>query len=422
MNPEVSQSKSRIKVVDALRGSALLGILLLHSIEHWDFYNNPTNSPAWLQTLDKITHDTAFFLYGGKAYAIFALMFGLSFFIILNSWSAKGIHFRGKFFWRLTILAIFGYLHGIIYCGDILLTIALLGIPLVFLYKLSNRVLTFFSILLLLQIPSLWHVSQILFSNSYQPALPFHWGLFSALQEVFTNGSFADVAAINTWTGQLMRLTWVYETGRYLQMAGLFFIGLLIGRNRLFEDSHAAIRVSKMAVLFGILGFAVIFPIKLQLSKWGLKDLELYYVENLVASYCNLTQTAIWAGGFYLIYQNLKVQKILNLLVPYGRMSLTCYATQALIGIPLFYGYGFALYQYLGAFFSIMIGALIFTIQCTCAHFWLKYFIYGPLEWVWRSLTYFTFDIPFLKQPFNNKELTVDIITAVPEKQWLNKE
>jgi len=90
-------SSSRIEIVDALRGSALFGILLLHSIEHWDFLRYPVNAPDWLRNLDRNTHDIGFFLFGGKAYAIFALMFGLSFFLILDRWSAHGINFRGRF-------------------------------------------------------------------------------------------------------------------------------------------------------------------------------------------------------------------------------------------------------------------------------------------------------------------------------------
>ncbi len=120
----------------------------------------------------------------------------------------------------------------------------------------------------------------------------------------------------------------------------------------------------------------------------------LYVTDNLVSSYCNVAQMAIWAGGFVLLYQWAKARAALRLLAPYGRMSLTGYVTQALVGVPLFYGYGLALYRYVGPFFSVL-GALGYgVVQCTVAHLWLRRFYYGPLEWLWRALTFCSFATP----------------------------
>ena len=77
MNPHAS----RLDVIDALRGFAIVSIMLLHNIEHFDFYFSPTGLPAWLQAVDKVIWDSMFFLFGGKSYAIFALLFGMTFFI-----------------------------------------------------------------------------------------------------------------------------------------------------------------------------------------------------------------------------------------------------------------------------------------------------------------------------------------------------
>jgi uncharacterized protein len=79
-------------------------------------------------------------------------------------------------------------------------------------------------------------------------------------------------------------------------------------------------------------------------------------------------------------------------------MSLTCYVTQALVGVQLFYGYGFALYRYLGPFYSVLIGFTIAAIQCVLANYWLKRFFYGPLEWAWRSCTFLTLATPMRKR------------------------
>ena len=74
---------ARVDVADVLRGFAVLAIILLHSIEHFNFYSFPPadTQPAWLNFTDKAIWDGLFFAFGGKAYAIFALLFGFSFFI-----------------------------------------------------------------------------------------------------------------------------------------------------------------------------------------------------------------------------------------------------------------------------------------------------------------------------------------------------
>ena len=398
MPPPGPNPRTRIDLIDALRGSALLGILLLHSIEHWDFMRYPENPPAWLAALNAQTHDLGFFLFGGKAYAIFALMFGVSFFLILDRWSSRGMNFQGRFLWRLAVLGILGYLHGIIYCGDILLVIAVLGVPLVFLYKLGNRALAWLSVALVLQIPSLWETGRVLFEQGYQPAQPRHWAIYGQLFNVFSNGSFLDVTKTNLWQGQWSRIWWTIETGRYTQMLGLFVWGLLLARARIFEDPVRRGRLARRALLWGAIGFALLYPVKLHLGEWGLKDLNRYVADNLVSSYCNLAQMAVWAGGFVLLYQWAKARSALALLAPFGRMSLTGYVTQGLVGVPLFYGYGLALSRHLGSFYSVILGAMLGASLCTGAHFWLKRFHYGPLEWLWRCATFLTFQIPFRKR------------------------
>ena len=90
MTSRPAAGTARLELVDALRGSALLGILLLHAVEHWNFMRWPTGRPAWLEQLDGQTVGWAYWLLGGKAYAIFALMFGVSFFITLDGWRRRG--------------------------------------------------------------------------------------------------------------------------------------------------------------------------------------------------------------------------------------------------------------------------------------------------------------------------------------------
>lgn len=91
MNPKIKRHE-RVDVADVLRGFAVLAIILLHSIEHFNFYSFPdtTYQSAWLNFLDKVIWDGLFFMFGGKAYAIFALLFGFSFFIQHDNQRMRG--------------------------------------------------------------------------------------------------------------------------------------------------------------------------------------------------------------------------------------------------------------------------------------------------------------------------------------------
>src|SRR5690554_1720680 len=94
--------KSRIEVVDSLRGFAIMGIMLLHSIEHFNFFNYPelADQPAWLSSLDSFVWDALFFLFflfGGKGYAIFALLFGYTFGLMMNKQKKLGKDFGPRF-------------------------------------------------------------------------------------------------------------------------------------------------------------------------------------------------------------------------------------------------------------------------------------------------------------------------------------
>jgi uncharacterized protein len=389
---------SRIDLIDALRGSALCGILLVHSLEHWDVGGNPEHSAAWLQTLDRYANDTGFFLFGGKAYAIFALMFGVSFSLILNTWSQRGIPFQGRFLWRLAVLGVFGYLYGLVYSGDMLLVIALLGVPLVWLHRLGTRTLAWISVALVLQLPSLWETVRVLLVPGYSPAQPLHWSTYGSLSYVYLNGSFLDVVTTNLWTGQASRLLWAFETGRYTQMMGLFVWGLMLGRARVFEDPVRYLPLARRAVLWGVVGFAIFFPIKTHLASWGLQGMRAHAVNDLLAAYCNLGQMAVWAGGFVLLYQLARDRNVLRFFAPYGRMSLTWYIVQGLIGGPLFDGYGLALYRCLGSFYSVLLGLGMFVLQCAAAHLWLRHFRYGPLEWLWRACTFGSLATPMRRR------------------------
>lgn len=302
MSQPLRPAVQRHDIIDALRGSALFGILLLHSVEHWDFLHLPEGRPGWLVKLDAGAIENAFFLFGGKAYAIFALMFGISFFITLERWKGGSRNASGRFLWRLAILGVLGYVHGLLYCGDILSAIALLGVPLVLLDRLSSRLLCWVAVLLLLQIPQWPDVLHVVADAAYNPGIPHHWTLYALTDPVFAHGSFGDVVRMNAGTGQGAKWWWLVETYRYPQMLGLFVCGLLLGRSGVLRDPLRLRRHAWRALVASIAGFALVLLAHRGIDALRLKDRRNQVVYELANMYGNLAQMAIWAGAFVLLY------------------------------------------------------------------------------------------------------------------------
>jgi uncharacterized protein len=390
---------ARLDILDALRGSALLGILLLHAVEHWDFVVAPEGRPAWLATLDNHAMGWAYTLFGGKAYAIFALMFGISFHLTLQSWRAKATQPSARFLWRLALLGTLGYVHGLLYCGDILTVIAVLGVPLVLLNRLGTRALGGVALALLLQSPQWPEVFRVLADPAYQPAPPRHWALYAQTTPVFSAGSFTELLALNAWTGQAAKWWWMLETWRWPQMLGLFACGLLLGRSGVLHDPARLRRLAWRALAAGVAGSLLVALARHGVDALGLKDLRHMAVANLAGMLGNLAQMAVWAGGFVLLYGWARARRVLALLVPYGRMSLTGYVTQAVAGVPFFYGFGLGMYRHVGPFMAVGFGLAVFVVQLAFAHWWLARYTQGPLEWLWRAATLRTLRLPLRRAP-----------------------
>ena len=223
---------TRVDVADILRGIAIAGIILIHFLEHMGFYVYPVKPTA----LDTAIWDTVFFMLAGKMYGIFAMLFGLSFYIQHDNQAKKGVDFRPRFVWRMILLAAWGVLDLVFYNGDILLLYAICGLLVIPLIRLSNKMLAGIAIFLMLQPVELIYI----FLGLLNPDLrPLHLGsglLYRSLTEIQTNGSFIDVAMASVTDGFLANLLWTIENGRMTQTLFFFVLGIIVGRMRLLYD------------------------------------------------------------------------------------------------------------------------------------------------------------------------------------------
>lgn len=384
--------KKRINSIDALRGVALIGIMLLHCMERFDLTLAPVvESPFW-QAIDTAVYDSLYFLFSGKSYAMFSLLFGLSFFMQMESQAAKGVDFRGCFLWRLALLFLFGYINGLVYMGEFFMVYAVLGVFLIPLYKVPTRWLLVLCVLLFLQIPAVISFVSLLSDNvANEPtaAAAYMDRLFERAADVFINGSLMDVLSFNTFDGQSAKCLWVFNNFRYLQLLGLFIAGMLIGRQGIHKSEEKMVKYSRLFLPYCLAFWAVFYAVAFLLPVWGVDGFALRVGQTLFKTYGNLGQMMVYFCGFTLLYYRYKGQKVLDRIAPVGRMSVTNYMAQSIVGVSLFYGFGgnFAVeFNYLQSF---LLGAAFCVIQIAYSNWWIKRFYYGPMEWLWRSLTWF---------------------------------
>ena len=383
------RSGERVLAVDALRGFAVMGIVLLHNIEHFNFYSFPEVSSPFLGSLDKQLWDLLFFLFSGKAYAIFALLFGFTFYLQNHNCERRGEDFRNRYMWRLVLLLGFGFINASFFPGEILVLYALLGFVLVPVRHLSDKVVAWIAFILILQ-PLEW--CKVVYALIHPEANPEQ--MIFSLGDVYPElggHSLWEMIKVNFVTGQLASLNWAWCYGRVFQTASLFMIGMLLGRKGLFrltEETHTDVMRFWQRVAFYALPSAVLLYfgkefIYGQIANPFLKAT----MQTIWNSWYNLAFMLVMVSAFLLLYW-INEGRVQRLLVPYGKMSLTDYVSQSIIGSFLYFGYGLGLHQYCGTTYSLLIGIAFFLLQLGFAHWWFRHFRRGPLETLWHRLTW----------------------------------
>ena len=384
----MSESSSpRLHVVDALRGFAIVSIMLLHNIEHFDFYFTPAGQPNWLIGLNQGIWDTLFFLFGGKSYAIFALLFGLTFFIQSDNQAKRGKDFRGRFAWRLLLLLAFGLINSAFYQGDILTIYALLGFALIPVAKLSNKAVFWIALVLMLQ-PVEWINFFVgLQHPEVKMANPASWAFFAKVGDYIPGDSIVKTWIGNLTNGKIAVLLWAWEAGRIFQTISIFMLGMLAGRKKLFVSSDATNRFWRKTLLIATISFIPLFIIKNGLPNWMASEAVRRPLITIVSTWSNLAFMLVLVSVFFIAYQKFS-GRILNIFTSFGKMSMSNYIMQSILGSFIYYGFGLGLYKYTGATLCLLIGISLAIVQGIFSNWWMKNHRQGPLETIWHKLTW----------------------------------
>jgi uncharacterized protein len=393
----------RIVTVDALRGFALLGILLAHMI-YW-YTAGPLPQEIFQRYNDAgtgIVSGINEIFISGKFFAFFSFLFGLSFYLQMQSMEKREDKFVARYAWRIAILGIVGLCHHAFWQGDILSIYAPLGFLLLPLRRMSNRWVLILGILFAVNLPG--KIIQVidLLGSVPAPAPPANTPPVDgdaegkAYFEVIRN---ADL--IGLWKYNLGRLSTKFrfqlESGRIFVTYGFFLLGMYAGRRRWFEmpdDSRPVFkkicRKSGWLVLGTLLTALCIIAVNFILKMQWENNRIIGFVFSILVDINSACMVVFYVSGLTLLMYRQRWQKLLFPMASVGKLALTCYLGQTFLGLLLFHGIGYGLIGQTSPAFNWLIGIVFFIIQMQLGRLWLRYLSYGPIEWLWRSLTFFT--------------------------------
>lgn len=374
----------RINLIDVLRGVALVGIFIIHGIEHFELFQVPGHPLVDLHTEDAIIFNWTFILIGGKAYSLFAIMFGVSFIIQTYGQQPFDKMNMATYLRRLCFLFVFGFINSLLYRGDILHMYALLALPILFLVYMPTKVQWLVFAILILQVP-FW--VQIFGTESKNVWMPIDRNLDTEASMVYTKGSVWEVVSFNLDKGRLIVWSWCINTGKVFQVVALFTLGMILGRKRFFQNIGEKQGVL-LRVLIGslVLILALHFFQKPILRKIPIIKSHYLIGKTIYESYYAFMYTVLIYSALSLLYLKTLEAKIWKLLANMGRMSLSNYLINALVGVFLFYGFGLGLYDYLGATLTLAFTFLSIGFHMFLSHYWLQNHQQGPLERLWKVL------------------------------------
>ncbi len=386
----------RATVLDALRGYALLGILMANMVGFIGFFFVEEADAALLPLghLNDLADFLMEWLIVGKFYSIFSLLFGIGFAIQLGRLQQRGEGVP-RYLRRLAVLFLIGLAHlYLLWLGDIVAMYAAMGAVLLLFRNTSDKSLLRWAIALWL-IPIAW--SAAIQFGDFRPGRPFvetGRAMLAAAGLGRDNGPLAMLAGpdflphLRAHPGEVFfRIARLVNEMRFTKVLGMFLIGLWIGRHAIYAnlDQHRPLlkRVATLGLGLGLplaaaKAFLTITADDRPAYEFAAECLYVLSTPTLALGY---------VAGFALLWANGR-RGALAWAAPAGRMALTNYLMQSLLMSIIFYGWGFGQIAKFGLIFIYPFSIALFAFQLTYSTWWLARFRFGPVEWLWRTLTY----------------------------------
>ncbi|MBD0831574.1 DUF418 domain-containing protein [Aestuariibaculum sediminum] len=378
----------RIEEIDALRGFALFGIVMTHMFQGFLASIVPPEYIGFniIYSIDHVSKFIVEQLFVSKFYAIFSMLFGLSFYLILDQ---KKHASPAKFAWRLILLFIIGFVHHIHYRGDFLTVYAVFGMILILCRKLNNRIILILGLFLAFNGPEIIIKTVALFSKPIPRSeliLLKNIRIEEARRyfDLIIGDDYLKLFISNSTVGVINKCHYLLISGRLWVVPGLFLLGLWIGRKKWHENIHK-LNLKKLIRITALFGFPLIgiyyyFAVT-PYSKLG------RFFGYIAKDAANIFIPLLYICIVLFLYKLRVTQNVIKQFIPVGKMGLTTYVAQSVFGIFIFYGYGLNLLLELSGTMALILGLFVFILQVWFSKWWFKLFKYGPLEWLWRCGT-----------------------------------
>lgn len=399
-----TQNNERETFMDALRGFAILGIFIAN-LAHMSFYNDGAKviSPWVVEGWDHTVRFLHYLFIEGKFYSIFSLLFGWGIAFQLKRGAANGIDAVPIVKRRLLIMLLLGALHLLIWTGDIVFFYALLGFIILPLRKFSNKTLLVTGVLLILSPIALYGLKMLFPALNYPTEKLYETGtnITTYFYGEMSREKYMNLMHHGSWFDQLKiniaeffyRYGYLFYVSRISKVVGMFLIGYVIGRSDFYKNLQ-----QNKKIVYAIIGIGLVMGLvfnyllasymsspeggdyyNLQLSGWYL---TIYYALGVAP--LALTYVGVMMLGF----QTNLGSKLLQIVAPVGKMAFTNYIMHSLIGNFVFLGAGLDMMGQVGPVYFTLFGITVFIFQIIFSTLWLNHFQFGPVEWIWRSLTY----------------------------------
>ncbi|MGB3145707.1 MAG: DUF418 domain-containing protein [Maribacter sp.] len=353
------------------------------------FLNQDEFAKQWTSSADLISEKILQLFFYTKFFPIFSLLFGLGIAMQALKLVEKDKLSFSFFARRMSILFMIGVLHIVLlWSGDVLNLYAILGLFTTLMLKRSNKLILALSAIFLF-FPFYDQLLEFLFYQiHFQPELYLSQYTGNTVNEIIRNGSYLEGMNLRVLE-YLSNIPMLF--GFLAPVAiSMFLLGLYLGKNKVYGSLNTYVQsIKKPMVVFAIItnGYRLLFL-------FVLPDCECYsnavyrpiFIKLMVLSDIFMGLFYLWVIGW--LWFNTKLKAILSPLKYVGRMALSNYILQSFIGLILFTSVGFRLYERLSPSETLMTAILVFIGQVLLSKFWLTYFQFGPLEWIWRCLTY----------------------------------
>jgi uncharacterized protein len=387
--------EQRIETIDILRGVAILGILIVNMTMRG--FSLPEGLPAhelWPNMIDRTVETLILFFADQQFIILFAFLFGLGLAGQMMRSEERGARFLPLYLRRLCVLWLIGMAHFLfLWDGDILHAYAQDGFYLVlFLRRSFKSLLVWAGIFLCIPLLLFGFTTRYAITGHVNP-YAMNWIQYEDLAEdreyieearhVYSHGAYAEMIKFRAdGLGELLP-----GSGDAYILVG-FLLGLYAARRGIFHDVSAHLpfirRVQRLGLMIGIAGSAM-FVI-------GESDPSANSVRQNVGRMCLVfgapAMSFFYASTIILLTQDKAWRRRLAPLAAVGRMALSNYLLQSLICTMIFYSYGLALFCQVRPSLCLLLTIIIWLVQIPLSVWWLRRFQFGPIEWLWRSLTY----------------------------------